>query len=47
MKPKNHFQNENEPVIWIENENELENEIKMRNGFQNELQNENENELRK
>lgn len=42
------FQNENELVIWIENENELENELKMKNRFENEnhFQNENENELR-
>lgn len=27
----NEFQNENELVIWIENENELENELRIRN----------------
>ena len=36
------FQNENEPVIWIENETELQNEIEMKNRFQNETGNENE-----
>jgi len=37
------FQNENEPVIGIENETELQNEIEIRNEFQNE--NETQNEL--
>ena len=36
------FQNENEPVIWIENETELQNEIEMKNRFENELRFQNE-----
>ena len=40
---QNPFQNENEPVIGIENETELQNEIEIRNEIQNE--NETQNEL--